>query len=283
MRRTRLFLFRFVLGLWLVLFGAFIFLLAFEARGGGVHTPFAGIAIRADSGVAPIPNRVFTCTEAERQFQCQADIQGRPLRLVLVSDGLPNSERYNCQAQYDGRSVGCKSKGSDYAPMLSESFEVGRLELSPQQLQAVRQKYWGVRMLFALRERRLLQISGGLSIAGGIIAACLAWYHPNWLSEGLASIGWGLVVARLVGESLGGILFETVARYGIAVDTWIRIVNSATVGMGIGSAIAVAFLLKRRRTNPVTKTISIVSSGFGTLLIVGYGLVIMLLSSGFVD
>lgn len=174
MRQTRLFLSRFLLGLWIVLFGTFLFLLVFESREGGVSMPMAGVSIIARPAAAiALPNRIFTCLETEQQFQCQATIQGRPLRLNLVPDKPNNPDLYDCQAQYDGRSVGCKGKGLDYAPMLSESFEIRDLGLSPQQLQAVRQKYWGLRMLLALREHRLLQISGGLSIAGGVLLLTL--------------------------------------------------------------------------------------------------------------
>ena len=193
MRSLKLFLSIFLLSLWMMLFGAFLFMVMFESRGGGVTMPMAGVAIRPETGFAAIdlPNRIFTCTQTtEQQEQCQANIQGHPLALTLekpVED--PGTAIYDdCQAQYDGRSIRCENVGDEYAPMLSPSLEVTGLALSPQEFQHLRQKYWITQTMLKAGEPRLLRISGGLSLVGGVIAACFAWFHPNWFTKGLATI-----------------------------------------------------------------------------------------------
>lgn len=284
MRQMRLFLSTFALSLWILLFGTFLFLLMFEAREGGVSMPMAGVTIRAESAAAiPLPNRIFTCIETEQQTQCEADIQGRPLRLVLVPSKMPGSGLNDCQAQYDGRPVACQGKGLEYAPMLSQAFEVTNLGLSPQHLQSLRQKYLGMRVLLALGERRLLRISSGLSIAAGAIAAYFAWFHPSWLSKGLASIAWGFVVYLLAWGFLASVPFDAVTPYGFTIETWMWVVNSGAAVIGIVTALAIALLFRQRRTTPITKVIVTVSSGLGTVLIAGRIFLLILLGSGFVD
>lgn len=284
MRQTRLFLSRFALSLCILLLGSFVFLLLFEARKGGVSMPIAGVAIKAESAAAvPLPNRIFTCTETEQQSQCEADIQGRLLRLVLVPDQTPGSGLSDCQAQYDGQPISCQSKGLDYAPMLSESFEVSNLGLISQQLQAVRQKYWGISTLLKLGEPRLIRISTGLSIAAGAIAAYFAWFHPSWLSKGLASIAWGFVVCQLAWGFLGSVPFDAVTPYGFTIESWSWAVDSGAKAIGIAATLAIALLLRQRRITTPTKAIVTVSSGFGTFFMTGYILLLTLLGSGFAD
>lgn len=242
--------------------------------------PIGEVSISARPAAAiSLPNRIFTCVETEQQLQCQADIQGRSLRLELAPDGPNNPDLHSCQAQYDGQSVGCKRK----MPLFPESFEVRDLGLSPQQLQAVRQKYWGLRTLLALREHHLLLISSGLSVAGGAIAAYFAWSHPNRLSTGLAIFAWGFIVYSLSWGFLASIRYETVAAHGITIGTWIWAVNSGAAAIGIVAALAIALLFRQRRATPATKAIVTVSSGLGTILIAGRLLLLILLGSGFVD
>ncbi len=285
MRRTRLFLSRFVLSLWILLFGAFLFLLLFESRDGGGRVPMAGVTIQAESAATiRLPNRIFTCTETEQQSQCEADIQGRSLRLVLVPDEAPDSGLSDCQAQYDGRLVDCEgSKGLDYAPMLSETFAVSNLGLTSQQLQALQQKYWGIRALMGLGEPRLIRISTGLSIAAGVIAAYFAWFHPSWLSKGLASIAWGFVIYYSAWGSLGSIPFEAVTPYGFTIESWMWAVDSGAAVIGIVAALAITLLLRQRRMTPTAKAIVTVSSGLGSVSIAYYILLLTLLSAGFAD
>ncbi|MEM6518167.1 MAG: hypothetical protein AAF722_02415 [Cyanobacteria bacterium P01_C01_bin.70] len=281
MRRTRLFLFTVLLGLWLALFGAFLFLLGFEARSGGIDVPFAGISIHAEPNTTiHLPNRLFTCTETDQQSQCQTDIQGRPL--VIVLEKSSNSELSHCQAQYDGNSLVCLSWGLNYAPLLSESFELTGLGLSPQQLETLQQKYWGTNQLLTLSDRKLMKISQWLAIAAGVIAAYFAWFYPSRLSRGLAIVTGGLITYQWVRGALASVPYATVTPYGLTSATWDRVVDSGAIAAG-ALVVAIVALLLRHRTNRVTKTFVTLSNGLGGAWIIGYVLVFALIGSGFVD
>ena len=284
MPRLRLFLSRFVLSLWLLLFSAFVCLLLFESRGGGVTVPMGEVSIFDSAGATVLPNRIFTCTETEQQARCQATVQDRSLVFTLTPKKSSNAEfsLRDCQATYDGQAVRCRSVGFDYAPALAESIEIEDLSLSLQQQQALRKKYWGVRTLQALSETRLLQISSGLSIASGAIAAYFAWFYSSRLTKGLASIACGFLTYYFVWRWLGSVPFDAVIPYRFTVDTWTWTVEAGAAALGVMAAVAVALLL-RRRAGGATKTIVTLSSGIGTVLMSGYFLLLMLLGSGFVD
>ena len=284
MRRLKLFLSRFVLGLWLMLFGSFLMLLVVEARQGGVTMPMAGVSINESATIVDLPNRIFTCTETGPQIQCQATVQDRSLVLNLApyENDKPDSVSRNCQATYDGRSVRCDSQYLQYAPMLSEEFEVRGLDLSPQQLQTLQRKYWGIRALMAIGERRLILLTTGLSISAGAIAAFFAWFYPCRLSKCFAIIACGFVMYLWVRSFLNGVQFDTVIAYGLTVDRWIWLINYGSAVIAIAAATTVALLL-RRRVSHATKAVVTLSSGIGSVLIVGNFLFLMLLGSGFVD
>ncbi|MEL7226507.1 MAG: hypothetical protein AAGL17_17150, partial [Cyanobacteria bacterium J06576_12] len=284
MRRLKLFLSRFVLGLWLMLFGSFLMLLVVEARQGGVTMPMAGVSINESATIVDLPNRIFTCTETGPQIQCQATVQDRSLVLNLApyENDKPDSVSRNCQATYDGRSVRCDSQYLQYAPMLSEEFEVRGLDLSPQQLQTLQRKYWGIRALMAIGERRLILLTTGLSISAGAIAAYFAWFYPSRLTKCIASIACGFVMYLWVRSFLNGVQFDTVIAYGLTVDRWIWLINYGSAVIAIAAATTVALLL-RRRVSHATKAVVTLSSGIGSVLIVGNFLFLMLLGSGFVD
>ena len=281
MRRTQLFVSRGLLGLWIALFGALLFLLVFEARGGGIDVPFAGVAIKADpTTIVHLPNRIFTCTETEQQFQCQADIQGRPL--VMTFESSSNSELRSCQAQYYGNSLVCLGGGVDYAPVLSESFEITGLELSPQQLNALQQQYWATNKLMTLSDSKLIRISVWFSIATGMMAAYFAWFYPSRWSKGLAAVAGGFVAYQLAWSNLASVQYTTVTPYVLTTTNWDRIVSGGSIAAGILVMVIVALLL-RHRTNRVAKTLMTLSNGIGSAWIAGYILLLMLLGSGFVD
>ncbi|MEL6553402.1 MAG: hypothetical protein AAFQ63_08085 [Cyanobacteria bacterium J06621_11] len=284
MRRLRLFLSKFVLSLWIVLFGSFLFLLVVESRGGGVNKPIAGVFIRESATTVALPNRIFTCTETKQLTQCQATIQDLPLVLSLTpyKDDEPDAIRRDCQATYDGQLVKCTSQYLQYAPMLSESFEIRELALGPQQLQAVQRKYWGIRALLTLGERRLMRLSTGLSIAAGAIAAYFAWFRPSRLTKGLASVVWGFMAYILVWSFLGSVQFATVIPYGFTVDSWMWAATYGPVVIGIAAAITVALLLKRK-AGRTTKTIVTLSNTIGSVLMVNTFLLLVLLGAGFAD
>ena len=178
-----------------VLFASFLCLLVVEFRGGGVTQPIAGVFINESDTTVALPNRIFTCTATDSQTQCQATIQDRPLTLNLISyeNSEPAPAYQACQATYNGRSVGCTSLGLQYAPVLSEEFEIRGLDLSPEQLQAVQRKYWGIGTLSTLGEVRLMRVSTGLAITAGAIAAYFAWFHPSRLSKGIAGVACGFL------------------------------------------------------------------------------------------
>lgn len=282
MRRIRLFLSTVLLGLWLALFGTFLFLLVFDARGGGIDVPFAGISINADPQAAIyLPNRIFTCTETDQQSQCQTDIQGRPL--VIVLEKLPDpSGLSHCQAQYDGNSLVCLGGYVDYAPVLSESFEINGLELSPQQLETLQQKYWATNQLLTLGEPKLMRISQWLSISAGVLAAYFAWFHPNRFSKGLASVIGGLITGQLIWAVLATVQYDALTPYGLTLDDWARVVVIGAIAAGF-LAMAILALLLRHRTNRVIQTFMTLINGVGGIWTTGYFLLFMLLWSGFAD
>ena len=281
MRRLRIFLTRFLLSLWIILFSSFLFLLVFEARGGGIDVPFAGVYINAGSDTTiALPNRIFTCTETGQRSECQADIQGQSL--VLVLETMTDFGPSQCQAQYNGQSISCLSKGFHYAPITSEAFEVTGLALSPQQLQAVQQKYWGIQTLLTLGESRLINISSGLSLVAGVIAAYFAWRHPHWLTKGLASLVWGLILYQWAWITLASVPYAAVTPYGFTSETWDRVANQGAMVVGIGVTL-IAVLLLRQRANRATQTVVTLSSGIGTAWIVSNILLWVLLGSGFAD
>ena len=281
MRRTQLFVSRGLLGLWIALFGALLFLLVFEARGGGIDVPFAGVAIKADpTTIVHLPNRIFTCTETEQQFQCQADIQGRPL--VMTFESSSNSELSSCQAQYDGNPLVCRGRGMDYAPVLSESFAITGLELSSQPLNALQQQYWSTNKLMNLSDSKLIRISSWFSIATGVVAAYFAWFYPGRWSKGLAIVAGGWVAYHLVWSTLASVQYAAVTPYVLTTANWDRIVSGGSIAAGL-LVMAIVALLLWHRTNRVAKAFVTLSSGVGGAWIAGYTLLFMLLGSGFVD
>ncbi|MEM8804975.1 MAG: hypothetical protein AAGF01_02870 [Cyanobacteria bacterium P01_G01_bin.38] len=184
----------------------------FEARGGGIDFPFAGIAIHAESqATIHLPNRIFACTETEQQYRCQTEVQDR--LLVVVLEKRPGNLPGNCQAQYEGQSVGCRGTSIDYAPWTSESFEITPSGLSPQQLRAIRRKYWGVNTLLALGESGLFQISLLLSLSAcGLGIYSVAGLLRRWASniiKPLVAVGSGFGTGFIVGWVLLFALLES--------------------------------------------------------------------------
>lgn len=282
MSQLRLFLSRFLLCIWVVLFGSFLFLVLFEARGGGMHSPMAGVYLNAKPAPIHLPNRIFTCTELEQGTQCQAEVYGRSLVLALLPDSNPDVVLSNCQAQYDAQPVTCSSTAVDYAPALSESIELDTLGLNAQQLQALRRRYWGVNALLSAGEPKLIRISWGLAIAAGAIAAFWAWFHPSWLSKGWVAGSWGVVAYQLMWTRLASVPYDAVTPYGITTETWEQVVSGSALAAGVVVALAIIGLL-RTGQHYATKAIVTLSGGLGAALIGGYTLILLLLGTGFVD
>ena len=268
MRRAVLFLARFILGLWTVLVGAFLFLLLSNSPF-VPDVPFGTISINAEpNATVHLPNRIFTCTETEQQFQCQAEIQNRSLDLSWEKGNEYQYALENCRAWYGGQSVGCEGGIMSLVLGLPDSYEVRDLGLSPRQLQAVQQEYWGINTLVELGEVRLLLISSGLSLVAGISVACLAWLKPGVLSKGFASFacGWGMYL--LVWSFLGSVSYDVVTPYGFTVDTWDLFIDAGAIAAGIVTTLIIALLLWGR-FNRFTKILASISSGIGVFTLCG--------------
>jgi hypothetical protein len=212
MRRTTLFLSRFTIGLLVMLLIGFVSLLMFNAPSVPSKTPFASVSISTysssinSSSIVYLPNQIFTCTETKEQFQCQTKIQARLLDLSLTKGSDYQYDFTNCRALYDGQSVGCREVGQTYAPVASELYEITALGLSSQQLQALKQEYWGINMLMPLSEHDLISICTGMSLVTGMIAAFLVWFHPGNFSKGFTSIAGGFACG-IVTAALATFLF----------------------------------------------------------------------------
>ena len=263
MRRAVLFLSRFAISLWIVLVVAFLSLLMLNAPSVPNLTPFAGISIKTpNSSIIHLPNRTFTCTETEQQFQCQAKIQNRLLDLSLTKGSDYKYDLSNCRARYDKQSVSCQETGQNYAPILSRMYQITGLGLSAQQLQAVKQKYWGINALMQTGELRLMWISTGLSLAAGLSAAFLVWFYPGKFSKAFTSLACGFGMYHFVWGLLGRVQYDIVTPYGFTDDTWNWAVNGGALVAGVGTVLATALLLWQR-FNRLTKIFVSISSCVG--------------------
>ena len=201
MRQWKLFLSRFLLGLWVVLFSSYVSLIVFETRSINVDRPVVEVSLKATDSVneVAIPGRSFTCTRVDLRDQCQAEIQGRPLVLTLIpneSDGFASS----CKATYGGQPVGCYNNDFGLGAMIQRAFQIRDIGLDTQQLKAVRRKYWGLNTLLDIGEVRLLEIGTGLAIAFSTLVTYFVWVHtepPNPLK--------GYYVLRMVALVASGL------------------------------------------------------------------------------
>ncbi len=156
-------------------------------------------------------------------------------------------------------------------------YKLTNLELSPQQLQSLRQEYWGVNLLIPLREFPLMLISDGLSLIAGISAAFFAWFHPGRFSKAFASLACGFGAYQLVGRFLERVPFDVVTPYGLTPDNWVWIVNGGAIAAGLGTAIATGLLIWQRYDRSTKILISLSSTaGF-------FGLYWLSFSSSFVS
>ena len=180
MRQWKLFLSRFFLGLWMVLFSSYLFLIVFETRSTNANRPLVEVSLEATGSVneVAIPGRIFTCTKVDLQDQCQAEIQGRPLVLTLIpneSDGFASS----CKATYGGQPVGCYNNDFGLGAMIQRAFQIRDIGLDTQQLKAVRRKYWGLNTLLDIGEVRLLKIGTGLAITFSTLVTYFVWVRTK--------------------------------------------------------------------------------------------------------
>jgi len=202
MRQWKLFLSRVLLGLWIVLFGSYLFLIVFETRSVSVDSPIVEVSLEATGSVneVAIPGRVFTCKKVSAQDQCQAEIQGRLLVLTLMPnefDGFTSS----CKATYGGQPVGCYNNDFSLGAMIQRAFQIREIGLETQQLKAVRRKYWGLNTLLDIGEVRLLKIGTGLVIAFSTLVAYFVWIHTKPLNPSKGH--YALKIVALVASGLG--------------------------------------------------------------------------------
>ena len=202
MRQWQLFLSRFLLGLWVVLFSSYLFLIVFETRSTDANRPLVEVSLEATGSVneVAIPGRIFTCTKVDLQDQCQAEIQGRPLVLTLIpneSDGFASS----CKATYGGQPVGCYNNDFNLGAMIQRAFQIRDIGLDTQQLKAVRRKYWGLNTLLDIGEVRLLEIGTGLAIAFSTLVAYFVWVRTKPLNSPKGY--YALRIVALVASGLG--------------------------------------------------------------------------------
>jgi hypothetical protein len=248
MYQAILFLSRFVLSLWIVLVVSFLSLLLSNAPNVPDTAPFARVSLKTENNsTIYLPNRIFTCTETEQQFQCQTTIQNR------------------CRALYNEQLVGCQEVDQTYAPILSGVYEITDLGLSSQQLQAVEQEHWGINTLMQMGDLRLMWISTGLSLAGGISAAFLAWMKPGKCSKAFTSFACGFGMCCVVLGLLGRVQYDVVIPYGFTSDTWNWFVYGGAIAAGVGTMMSIALLLWQRfkRLNRFAKILIGISGGMG--------------------
>ena len=263
MHQALLFLSRFLVGLWIVLVGAFLSLLLSNAPNVPNTAPFASLSINSgDGSIIYLPNRIFTCTETASQFQCQTEIQGRLLSLKLTKSSDYKYSSSDCRAFYDRQSVSCQEIGQTYAPILAAIYEITGLELNSQQLQAIKQDYWGVNALMKLGELRLMWISTGLSFAAGVIFAFFTWLHPSLFSKAFSSLACGFGMYQAVWGVLGRVQYDVITPYGLTPDTWGWVIYGAAIALGLATVLATALLLWQN-VNRLTKGWLIIISSIG--------------------
>ncbi len=201
MRQWKLFLSRSLLGLWIVLFSSYLFLLVFETRSIDADSPITEVSLEAVGSVneVAIPGRIFTCTKVDLQDQCQAEIQGRPLVLTLIPEEF-NGFSSSCKATYGGNPAGCYNNDFGLGAMVQRAFQIRGIGLDTQQLKAVRRKYWGLNTLLDLGEVRLAKIGTGLAITFSILVTNFIWLRTKPLNP---SKYYALRMVALVAGGLG--------------------------------------------------------------------------------
>ncbi|KST63914.1 hypothetical protein BC008_40590 [Mastigocoleus testarum BC008] len=244
MRQVGLFLSRFLLGLWIVFISAFLSLLLSNAPSVPDYTPFAGVSINVgENSKIHLPNRIFECTQADREFKCQTKIQDRLLDISFIQGNINKYDLTNCRASYDGQIIGCQERGSNHAPLLSKIYEITNLGLSSQQLQALKQKYWGMNFLVELGENRLLSLGNILFVVGGGIVGFFSWFHPSPVNKIFASFVCGFGVYHLVWHFFARIPYEIVIPYGFAADTWGWFIDGTAIAAGLAIMFNTTLLL----------------------------------------
>ncbi|NER83930.1 MAG: hypothetical protein F6K42_31190 [Leptolyngbya sp. SIO1D8] len=241
------------------------------------YTPFSGVSINAEGNSIALPNRIFTCTEIGQQFQCQTEIQNRTLELTFEKGDTYEYDLKNCQAQYDGRSLGCQEVNMNYTPILANSYDLTNLGLSPQVLQRVRQKYVGVNTLMQLGETGLTSLSMVLSLVAGILSALCTWFKPGLLSKAFASLTAGCGASLFFWFFLGSVSSDVLTSYGLAREMWQWLLPLVCLFAGTVMTVTTALLLWRNLGSMVRLPFSIMAS----LGVFGLGRVLLLLMFAF--
>lgn len=256
MRQTGLFFTRFAIALWAILVSAFLGLLISNAPM-IVTVPFGNVAIAAPEQPALIrlPNRIFDCIETDQEFQCQAELQDRSLNLTLTKGESHAHDFSTCRATYNDQTVPCEKTGGNYIRGLQYDARLkGNLGLNHQQLQALRQEFWGINALLGLGENRLMWIGAGFSVATGLFAATLSWQHPGGLAKAIASLTCGLGAI-----GWGSMIHEWFFDLSVP-PIWLR--PGVLVAVCIGTILVVGIALYRS-PNRLTKTLACLGAGLG--------------------
>ena len=275
MQRIGLFLARFLLGLWIALSCAFVFLLLSNAPT-VPDVPFSSMAIATPPGRIYLPTRSFDCTETDQQFQCEIALQNRPLVLTWQKDGeLQDGTRpypKNCEATYDGQAVGCSHRGMSSVIGSPDQYEVTDLSLRPQQIRAVRQRYWGVNTLERLGEPGLMKIGIGLALLGGtsMACACFVWIQRGLLSSLFISLacGFGGYLFLLSLNFLRNLFYEA-PETSEALPAWTHVTQSGAIIAGVAFMLLAAWMLQRGRSY-LPRAIASLVSGIGTSAVLSY-------------
>ncbi len=281
MHRTLSFALKFLASLWLVLAGTFLFLLLLNRPHVPELAPFSGISIANDRADIYLPNRIFTCVETAQNFQCKAPLQNQPLVLDFTKGNEYKYGFTDCRAAYQGQLISCQKTGTNYAPLLSDSYEIKNLKLNAFQIKALKKEYWGINFLMELGDSGLTRLSLGLSLLLGVIAAIFTQSYPGRFSKVLTSVICGFVLSCLIWSFLGRVPFDAVIPYGFSPDTWGWVVSGVVIAMGIGTTLITAVQSWKKSNRPSIFLVGINSIGTALLSVAFF--MVILLNWGYID
>ncbi len=186
-----LFFSRFLVSFWVALamaFGVMLFLNAPMVPG---RAPFEGVSVQLESGErVSLPNRTFDCKEADQEFLCKTTVQSRLLDIRMTKGTEYAYMFQSCQASYNGKPLGCKQTGGNYAPILAFRVEVSGLGLSPVEAEQFRKAHWADSAFISQGETGLTDLGGQLALGAAAIAAfsMWVWRRPRTVQATVATV-----------------------------------------------------------------------------------------------
>jgi hypothetical protein len=170
---------RFLVSLWVVLAMAFGIMLFLNAPSVPHRAPFEGVLVQLESGEqVSLPNRTFDCKETDLKFLCKTTIQNRPLDISMTKGAEYAYMFQDCQAAYNGKPLGCKQIGGNYAPILAFKLALSGLGLSPAEAEQFKATHWANSTFISQAENGLMHLSDQLAWGAAAIAAFLMWRLP---------------------------------------------------------------------------------------------------------